>query len=189
MNPTNLAKFAESVASMNESLNAAITTLTVFYGQVNEINAQLERELDAKIKPETIIEICGEFFESSPAQIKSATRQRPHVNARQYAITLIKKYNDYLTTGPLSLKQIGRIFGGRDHSTVIHARTQVQALVATYDHEKTIWNALCALLDLRLGISYNQLPVENCKCTSPSMNLKETACHLCEKPVQFKPAQ
>ena len=55
----------------------------------------------------------------------SKSRRQGIVQARQLAMYLSHKYTD------LSLSQIGRRIGGRDHSTVLHSCAQVERRVAT----------------------------------------------------------
>lgn len=55
----------------------------------------------------------------------SKSRRQTIVQARQLAMYLSHKYTD------LSLSQIGRRIGGRDHSTVLHSCAQVERRVAT----------------------------------------------------------
>lgn len=55
----------------------------------------------------------------------SKSRKQTIVQARQLAMYLSHKYTD------LSLSQIGRRIGGRDHSTVLHSCAQVERRVAT----------------------------------------------------------
>jgi hypothetical protein len=52
--------------------------------------------------------------------IKTKTRKRDVVQARQMAMFLLEKHR----AG--NLKEIGRLFGGRDHSTVIHSKKAIQ---------------------------------------------------------------
>ncbi|MEL6413198.1 MAG: helix-turn-helix domain-containing protein, partial [Bacteroidota bacterium] len=53
------------------------------------------------------------------------SRKREVVLARQTAMYLSKKYTNH------SLKSIGDYFGGRDHSTVIHALQTINDLLDT----------------------------------------------------------
>ena len=57
--------------------------------------------------------------------MKDKTRKREIVIARQVAMYFAKEYTN------MSLKSIGNHFGGRDHSTVIHALTSVSDLMDT----------------------------------------------------------
>jgi len=53
--------------------------------------------------------------------LKSANRSKPLVVARQVAMFLIKKYLGK------SLVDIGRAFGGKDHTTVINAIKRIES--------------------------------------------------------------
>jgi len=67
------------------------------------------------VKAEKIIELFAKTSNLTTKQIKSKTRKRDIVEARHLAIYAIT-FNTKLT-----LKKIGKLVGGRDHSTIIHA--------------------------------------------------------------------
>lgn len=73
-----------------------------------------------KYNPEVIIRVVSEHFKVTPAQLKNDRRFRNIVTARQIAMYLVKKHTDY------SLKDIGDLFGNRDHTTVIHSVGKVE---------------------------------------------------------------
>jgi chromosomal replication initiator protein len=73
--------------------------------------------------------------------IRAKTRKQEVVNARQIAMYLAKE----LTNS--SLKSIGLHFGGRDHSTVIHAYQTVEDLMKTDSKQKFIINQLKSKLE------------------------------------------
>jgi chromosomal replication initiator protein len=75
---------------------------------------------EAQVTADLIISVAAEYFDLTPQDIKSANRSRPLVNARQIAMYLCRELTD------LSLPEIGKRFGGRDHSTVIHATTKIR---------------------------------------------------------------
>ena len=75
-----------------------------------------------------IQEQVARFFRIPLIEMKSARRSREVARPRQIAMYLAKK----LTTQ--SLPEIGRRFGGRDHTTVIHAIKRVESL-CTSDEE------------------------------------------------------
>lgn len=56
----------------------------------------------------------------SAEQLQSAKRTKDLTVPRQVAMYLIKELFD------LSLVEIGKLFGGRDHSTVIHSISKVE---------------------------------------------------------------
>ena len=65
-----------------------------------------------------ISEIC-KYYRTDEKTIRGKQRDRDAVRARQVAMYLIRKI------GNISLSDIGKEFGGRDHSTVIHSIEQV----------------------------------------------------------------
>jgi chromosomal replication initiator protein len=72
-----------------------------------------------RIKIEDILKIVGRHYNVAKADLLSPRRARTVVVPRQIGMYLAKK----LTSR--SLPEIGRRFGGRDHSTVLHAVRKV----------------------------------------------------------------
>lgn len=68
--------------------------------------------------------VC-EYFTITPEKLREKTRKREVVQARQLSMFLAKQFTKN------SLKVIGKHFGGRDHSTVIHSCQAVQDLIDT----------------------------------------------------------
>jgi chromosomal replication initiator protein len=68
---------------------------------------------------------CSDHFNVSRADILSSRRTATVVRPRQIAMYLSK-----LLT-PRSLPEIGRHFGGRDHTTVLHAVRKITDLVTS----------------------------------------------------------
>ena len=62
----------------------------------------------------------AKFYKLTPAQLEGPRRTRNLVYPRQAAMYLAK------TLTPNSFPQIGKMFGGRDHTTVMHAVRQVE---------------------------------------------------------------
>lgn len=78
-----------------------------------------------EISMDYIQKLVCEYFEVPVDMVKSATRKREIVQARQISMYLSKS----LTKS--SLKSIGAFYGGRDHSTVIYACQTVEDLIET----------------------------------------------------------
>lgn len=70
---------------------------------------------------EEIQQRVSEAFAISHAELVGTTRAATPVRARQVAIYLTRELTD------LSLPQIGRLYGGRDHSTVLNSIRRVEA--------------------------------------------------------------
>jgi chromosomal replication initiator protein len=73
-----------------------------------------------EIPPQLIMEETARYFALSAADLTSKSRSRPLTQARHIAMYLMRE-----CTG-LSLVKIGEIFGGRDHSTVLHGVHKVE---------------------------------------------------------------
>jgi len=79
----------------------------------------LPDEKPKQVTSQQIIEEVGNYFSLSPEDFKSKKRTKDLAFARQIAMYLCCELTD------LSLPKIGEEFGGRDHTTVIHARDKI----------------------------------------------------------------
>ncbi len=122
---------ARSIRSNIRELEGAFNKL-IAYSQLMGRAVTLEMaqsvladSLKAAARRITIDEIqraCAAHYRIDFAEMRSARRARAVARPRQVAMYLAKKLT------PRSLPEIGRIFGGRDHSTVIHAIRTIEAL-------------------------------------------------------------
>jgi chromosomal replication initiator protein len=85
----------------------------------------VNHESQSTISVEEIQKIVADHFKVKVIDLKSATRAKPIVVPRQIAMFLIKKNLDR------SLVEIGKYFGGKDHTTVMNAIKRVQSLRET----------------------------------------------------------
>jgi chromosomal replication initiator protein len=84
--------------------------------------------------------VCSHL--SIPADLlRAKTRKQEIVNARQIAMYLTKELTNF------SLKTIGLHFGGRDHSTVIHAYQSVEDTMKTDEKQRKIVETLRVILE------------------------------------------
>jgi chromosomal replication initiator protein len=67
-----------------------------------------------------VISVAADYFGITPDEIRSSSRSRDLVTARQMAMYLCRELTE------LSLPKIGERFGGRDHSTVIYANKKIE---------------------------------------------------------------
>jgi chromosomal replication initiator protein len=74
------------------------------------------------ISIEEIQRIVAEYYKIRITDLKSTSRAKPIVVPRQIAMYLIKKFLDK------SLVEIGKSFGGKDHTTVINSLEKVEKL-------------------------------------------------------------
>ena len=90
-----------------------------------------------RVTIDEIQKLVSQHFELRPLDLVSARRARAVARPRQIAMYLAKR----LTTR--SLPEIGRKFGGRDHSTVIHAVKRIEEL---RDTDRDVDNAVRVLM-------------------------------------------
>ena len=113
---------------------AAYANLTRETPTVEMAEAQLADLLSGPAKSRTDEELLTEmagYLGFSVEALKGKSRQRPLVAARQIAMYVFRDITD------LSYPAIARLFGGRDHTTVIHAVDKTQRMMrehkATFD--------------------------------------------------------
>ncbi len=75
------------------------------------------------ITPALILQKTSEMFGFSIEEIRGKSRRRPLVTARQVGMYVFREQTD------MSYPAIAREFGGRDHTTVIHAVEKIGALM------------------------------------------------------------
>ncbi len=127
---------ARSCTSSVRELEGAVIKLLAYSSLKNEeINLDLARTalqsviragaLNAgpRVTAEHIREEVARSWNVKPEALASKGRTKELAEPRQVAMYLIKEMLDP------SLVQIGRLFGGRDHSTVIHSIRRVQARI------------------------------------------------------------
>jgi len=76
--------------------------------------------MDAGSTPDRVRQAVARAFNTTPEALQSKKRTKDLTVPRQVAMYLIKDLFD------VSLVEIGRMFGGRDHSTVIHSIAKVE---------------------------------------------------------------
>ncbi|MFZ8871561.1 MAG: chromosomal replication initiator protein DnaA [Candidatus Nanopelagicaceae bacterium] len=89
-----------------------------------------------EITAPTIMAQTAAYFSLTIDDLCGTSRSRVLVNARQIAMYLCRELTD------LSLPKIGQTFGGRDHTTVMHADRKVRQLMA---ERRSIFNQVTEL--------------------------------------------
>ena len=91
---------------------------------------------DAEVTPSAIMGQTANYFGVTIEALCSADRSRVLVNARQIAMYLCRELTE------LSLPKIGQLFGGRDHTTVMHANRKIRQQMA---ERRTTFNQVTEL--------------------------------------------
>jgi chromosomal replication initiator protein len=131
---TNIRELEGALISLiaQSSLNRQKFDLTLARKILENIVNNIEKEIDI----DRIQKYVSAYFSVTIDELKDKTRKKEVTNARQVAMYFAKEYTDY------SLKQIGQYFGGRDHSTVIHAVQTVNNQIIKDDSFKKTLEAL-----------------------------------------------
>ena len=126
--PENVIQFIAETAngSVREGVVNSLLAYSVVYN--SDIDMRLAERVikravkidDEPLTIDDILEKVGKHFNVTTQNINSRSRKRDFVIARQVSMYLAQKY----TKMPAS--RIGKLVGGRDHSTVIHSCTQVE---------------------------------------------------------------
>jgi len=98
---------------------ASLTHREITLELANEVLAQYVRPESEHHQPERILAAVSERFGVRPETLVGKRRTQAIALPRQVAMYLMRHLTE------LSLVEIGRCFGGRDHSTVIHACRQI----------------------------------------------------------------
>ncbi len=129
---------AKQVRSNVRELEGALKRV-VAYAKFSEKKISVELVKDAlrdliasahkQVSIENIQKTVAEFYKIKIADMFSKKRTRNLARPRQIAMSLAKEFT------PLSLPEIGDAFGGRDHTTVLHACRKIAEL---RDQDQTI---------------------------------------------------
>lgn len=116
--------------------HASLNKKQINLALAKDVLKNIVQEIDTEISMDYIQKTVAAYFKISVENLKSKSRKRELVTARQAAMYFIKQYTTH------SLKSIGQYFGGRDHSTVSHALHAVENLLDTEPHFKKAFEEL-----------------------------------------------
>ena len=134
--PSEVLQFIAGVVSDNiRELEGSLTRVTAYAsltGQLIDL-PMAERVLQdllpghesKAIDPPKIIRVTATAFGFSVEDVVGSSRRQPLTMCRQVAMYLCRELTD------LSLPKIGELFGGRDHTTVLHALGKVKRVMTT----------------------------------------------------------
>jgi chromosomal replication initiator protein len=123
---------ATNVKSNVRELEGYLVRIVAYASLTNQaITLDLAREVlkelvngDRTITIPRILEVVGDFYRIKEKELLSKSRHKSIVLPRQIAMFLCRTHTN------ASLPDIGTEFGGKDHSTVIHACTKIRELIA-----------------------------------------------------------
>jgi chromosomal replication initiator protein len=144
--PEVLEYIASKISTNIRELEGALIRVTAF-ASLNQqpvdlaiTEAILKDLLPSDVGPEItaaqIMGACASYFGVSIEELCGASRSRTLVTARQISMYLCRELTD------LSLPKIGQAFGGRDHTTVMHADRKIRGLMA---EKRSLYNQVTDL--------------------------------------------
>ncbi len=131
--PEVLEFIAENISDNIRELEGALTRVTAFSTLTNEkvtldlatnvLRDVVGLQASTPLTAESIISTVSQYYEIPQTEMIGASRKQPLARQRQVAMYVCREH-----TG-LSLPKIGAAFGGRDHTTVMHAVDKITGLI------------------------------------------------------------
>lgn len=133
VDPEILTYIAETIQSNIRELEGALNRLMV-YCQLNNTRPTLDQAKGVLVNVITppkkrgvsakkIIEVVSDFYNVTIEDLLKQSRKKEYVYPRQISMYIIRKELE------TSLPSIGEFFGGRDHTTVIHAIDKIERII------------------------------------------------------------
>jgi chromosomal replication initiator protein len=101
---------------------SSVTGTAITLPMAQQVLKHLTQGQDRRVSFDTILRAVAERFGLQPAQLKQRTNARQIAFPRQIAMYLIKELTQ------ASLPEIGRVFGGKHHTTVLHSIQKIEQL-------------------------------------------------------------
>ncbi len=99
---------------------SSLTNAPITISMAQQVLKDLLQKQERRVTIESIQKAVAEKFDIRPAQLKEKSNRKEIVFPRQVAMFLVKDLT------PASLPEIGRAFGGKHHTTVIHSITKIE---------------------------------------------------------------
>ena len=117
---------------------SSLTGTPVNLGMAQQVLKHLVHVQDRKVSIDSIQKAVAERFQIKQSQLKEKSNTKKVVYPRQVAMYLVKELTD------ASLPEIGRAFGGKHHTTVIHSINKIEQ---TRHQEPELNRLLHSLMD------------------------------------------
>ncbi|MDD4937904.1 MAG: chromosomal replication initiator protein DnaA [Candidatus Shapirobacteria bacterium] len=99
-------------------------------------NLQFTNDISSKINPRHIISVCAKHFNIKTGDLCGKSRKKELVLARHITAYLL------LTEGNLPLEEVGHLLGGRDHTSIMHARDKINQSFSTNPQIRQLINQI-----------------------------------------------
>lgn len=105
------------------SAYSSLTNTPINLAMTREVLKDTVREESGRISIETIQKEVADFFHVKISDMRAKRRSKNIAHPRHVAMFLVRELTSH------SLLEIGQYFGGRDHSTVLHACGRIEEMI------------------------------------------------------------
>ncbi|MDP4009923.1 MAG: chromosomal replication initiator protein DnaA [Candidatus Shapirobacteria bacterium] len=145
-----ISYLAENVVSNIRDIEGRLQELTIqaMAKNIPEINLEFIQFIinpnsntffesaSAKVTPRHLISVCAKYFNIKTGDLCGKSRKKELVSARHITAYLL------LTEIELPLEEVGHLLGGRDHTSIMHARDKVQTEFSTNPQIRQLINQI-----------------------------------------------
>jgi chromosomal replication initiator protein len=145
LDPTAAAFLAENIVSnirdiegrlqeiIVQSMSQQVTQIDLdFVNRLLNPSSGISASATKDFTPRHIISVCAKYFNIKTGDLCGKSRKKDLVTARHITAYLL------LTEINLPLEEVGRLLGGRDHTSIMHARDKVHTDISTNSQTKTL---------------------------------------------------
>ena len=141
-----LELIAQLITNNIRELEGALVRITAFSSLTrSHVNLEMAQQIlsdvrapqEKPITPDRILEITAGMFGYGITELTSQGRQQGLVKARQISMYVMRELTD------LSYPAIAKVFGGRDHTTVMHAVKKINSLLPS---ERRVYDQVAQLI-------------------------------------------
>ncbi len=135
-------KMQSNIRELEGSLNRIVATATVTgepitvqsaAASLNDVMFNIARRF---VRPESIVMAVARYYHVSEEELRGKQRDKRVVLPRQMAMYLLREETE------LPLVEIGKLLGGRDHTTVLHSVEKIGTELSNGSSLVKEWNAL-----------------------------------------------
>ncbi|WP_420610798.1 chromosomal replication initiator protein DnaA [Candidatus Poriferisodalis sp.] len=116
---------------------ASLTRSSVTLEMAQQILSDVREPQETPITTDRILNMTADMFGYDVSELTSQRRQQGLVNARQISMYVMRELTD------LSYPAIASVFGGRDHTTVMHAVKKINSLLPA---ERKVYDQVAQLI-------------------------------------------
>lgn len=116
---------------------ASLTRSPVTLEMAQQILSDVREPQETPITTDRILNMTADMFGYDVSELTSQRRQQGLVNARQISMYVMRELTD------LSYPAIASVFGGRDHTTVMHAVKKINSLLPA---ERKVYDQVAQLI-------------------------------------------